>query len=361
MKKRESGCTMVFAITLMLAGGALCAASAWTALQVVVARSWTSAEGTVEFVAPDTLTYRFSVGNTVYRGNRNGIGLIGEDPPWPKKGDIVTVWFDPERPEKCALTNSADPGGMIGACVGGILVLFLPGLFFYLLIKKSSKKPPPKAALLPSPGSAVYKPANAEVAPGRVGRTRLRVATWKPGETILIKQRRTWKFYPIGIVLALAVCVFVAMYINNPGNLSWEKFWPDALRWCFVIFPFMLLSWPDPPGSVTFDWPEDAIRIKSGLRRRILGLHRIRAVQLSEKTTGGGIQPGSKTYYYYELIAWIKPDTGETAPFLLASTRKRGLGGLRDSDVEALKQLARAIASQLDVGVGGSNQTEPFE
>jgi hypothetical protein len=371
-RKIFSGPTLI-GIALLLAGGSLSGASLWTAWCLFEARSWQSTDGVVESVTRNAknesvVTYRFEAGESTYRSTNIDLGLIGVDQQQRREGETVTVYFDPERPEHCALNNTGDRGAIIASGILGLVIFIIPGLAILHFSKPLS--PPSEASLAPMPGSATYEQREAiAVAPGRIGRTRIYVEAWEPGRLIRIKQKRVMKWSILTLVflvMGIAPPFFSMQYdIHDIMAMNWEQirtsFLPGiAFFWTIAL----VVTWPSRPVSIAIDWSKNAIHITSGRRRRILGLQRVRAIEFRHKSVGGRNRYSSSSnnspsspVYWQELIVWVEPDDDETAPFLLVSTRARTSMWTRDSDVEAFEHLANALAAHLNVPLGAQRES----
>ncbi|MBU0484306.1 MAG: DUF3592 domain-containing protein [Proteobacteria bacterium] len=355
-----------FSLALLLAGGALIAASLWTGWLRLESRSWAKTEGVVESVTLDAwdtpqVIYRFNAGGIDYHGSNIKLGLIGPGPEPPAEGEKVIVYFDSEHPENCTLYNSLVWSDLFIPCGIAIVLFILPGIGIYYL-RRNVLQPPPDAALSPTPGRVPYQSKAAiEISLGRIGATRLNIEEWQPGNHIRIIQKRTWNLYPI--IMAILFISGVFLWLSNLGSdLNLENKQMPFLMWnIFIFLPGLALSWPSRPGSVTFDWANDSIIIRSGRSLRVVGLRRVRAIELRYKSTRSTTATGSartnRSSSWYQFIVWIESDTGETVPFLFASTRARSFINLSHKDVEGLQQLANSLAVVLEVPCGPLNKS----
>lgn len=349
---------------ILMVGAALLSACILTGWRRLEAQSWQNTNGVVESVTLDIweepqANYRFNVGGIDYLGSKLILGPLGAAPEPPVEGTKVLIYFDPNNPERCSLSISLDRGALLITSGLALVILMIPGLALFFL-RKHVPIPPPEAALAPSSGRVPYQPKTAPGIPlGGVGNTRLTIEEWQPGKHIRIIQKRTWNLFPLSVAIIFVTGVF--LWMTNQGGMTWEKMQLPLLMWSLlVLLPGLALSWPSQPGRATFDWAHDSIRIKSGRSLRVVGLRRLRAIELRYTSNRSITKAGSyssRTSSWYQFVVWIEADTGETVPFLFASTRPRSFISLSDPDIESLKQLAKALAAHLDVPSGPLNKS----
>lgn len=247
-------------------------------LQVRQSRGWKSTTGVVESLARDddgvwNITYRFAVNGRSYEGSR--IAIAFQDSAYPVDsffpvGKQVTVYYDPEKPERSALDLQVDTGGAVAMGFGGLLFLGIGLGLAALWLRYERKRPAEPAPEAVAPRGAA--PAVQWTAPPPSDSARqgpLQVLEWEVGRRLVLclPSRTTMLLW---FVPALAFLAGFAYVFSHPAILETMGYtgetgnWPGALlAWAAILLPLAaFLGWPQAPYRTELDWQNDSVLLR---------------------------------------------------------------------------------------------------
>ncbi len=373
-------------VLLCLAGGLLLE---WkvvgSLIEIRQSQHWSTTTGVVESLAKDDagvwgVTYRFWVSGRRYEGRRIVIAFQDSaygpiDHLFPA-GKEVTVYYDPERPERCALDLRADTAGAVAMGLGGLLSLGIGLGTWSRWLRYRRKRPaePTPESVAPL-GTSPAIPATVPPPSESAGRGPLQVLAWEVGRRLVLHQPpRThmllWFVPVLGFLGGFAYVFSHPAILRAIGYAGETENWPEALlAWAAILLPLAaFFGWPEAPYRAELDWQDNSVLLRRWWKGRVLGLSRVRAVEVRRRAmhSGSYYSTGYRQSYEWQLVFQVKADSREgVVPYLIAAKHSYSLSQF-NAEAEAVEELGQALAAALDVPVAlvkdsaPSAQTEPY-
>lgn len=243
-----------------------------------------------------------------------------------------------------ATPGDGGSGDTVGGAIGLAVVSFFALVALLLAARGVGRGParaPAPALVAPDP-SARRTPGDGSMELGAIEGTRVRVDAWRPGDAIRITQTGEWEWRHL--VLAPVVPLVVWWVAGSELGI-------EAALGGWVLLSMVWQALPALPRSVDANWSRDAVTIRYGKRERLVGLSRIRSVELVRFSRGGHGESDSsgKTRRKLRVVTWVEPEGLDPVPYLMVETETTSSFDEAEIQSRGLESLGQAFANAVDV------------